>query len=59
MVELALSLLVLLGLLLGILDLGRAIYMYNGVEQAEREIARVASVHSTPWPTSSAGSGSP
>jgi hypothetical protein len=29
----------------GIIDLGRAIYIYNGVSQASREIARAASVH--------------
>lgn len=29
----------------GIIDLGRGIYMYNGVSQAAREIARSASVH--------------
>lgn len=32
-------------LLMGVFDLGRAIYMYNGVSQAAREIARVTSVH--------------
>jgi hypothetical protein len=31
--------------ILGIVDLGRGIYMYNGVSQAAREIARAASVH--------------
>jgi Flp pilus assembly protein TadG len=33
-------------LMMGIFDLGRAIYMMNGTAQAAREIARVASVHS-------------
>jgi len=32
-------------LIFGIIDLGRGIYMYNGVSQAAREIARSASVH--------------
>jgi hypothetical protein len=32
-------------LILGIVDLGRGIYLYNGVSQAAREIARSASVH--------------
>jgi hypothetical protein len=31
--------------ILGVIDLGRAIYMYNGVSQAAREISRSASVH--------------
>ncbi len=30
---------------MGVFDLGRGIYMYNGVSQAAREIARVTSVH--------------
>lgn len=58
MVEFALTLLVFLALLLGILDFGRAIYMYNGVSQAAREIARVASVHPNPWPSATPGTGS-
>ena len=32
-------------LLMGILDFGRAIFMYNGVSQAARDLARVTSVH--------------
>jgi Flp pilus assembly protein TadG len=32
-------------LIMGIFDLGRGIYMYNGVSQAAREIARATSVH--------------
>ncbi|MDQ1383070.1 MAG: hypothetical protein QOG65_449, partial [Actinomycetota bacterium] len=32
-------------LMMGIFDLGRAIYQYNGVSEAAREIARVTSVH--------------
>ena len=45
LVEFALSLLVFLVLLMGIFDLGKGIYMFNGVSQAAREIARVTSVH--------------
>jgi Flp pilus assembly protein TadG len=45
LVEFALALIVFLVLLMGIFDLGRGIYMYNGVSQAAREIARVTSVH--------------
>lgn len=32
-------------LLMGVFDMGRGIYMYNGVAQASREIARTTSVH--------------
>jgi hypothetical protein len=32
-------------LVLGIVDFGRAIYLYNGLSQASREIARAASVN--------------
>ena len=32
-------------LVLGVVDLGRAIYLYNGLSQASREIARSASVN--------------
>lgn len=45
LVEFALAITVFLMLLLGIVDLGRAIYQYNGVSQAAREIARATSVH--------------
>lgn len=45
MVEFALTVVIFIGLLLGVLDFGRAIFMSNGVAQAAREIARVASVH--------------
>jgi hypothetical protein len=44
-VEFAIVLPLLATLLLGIIDLGRGVYMYNGVSQAAREIARAASVH--------------
>jgi Flp pilus assembly protein TadG len=45
LVEFSLSIVVFLVLMMAIVDLGRGIYMFNGVSQAAREIARVASVH--------------
>jgi Flp pilus assembly protein TadG len=45
LVEFALVLPIFLMLLLGVFDLGRMIYMYNGVAEAARELARVTSVH--------------
>ena len=45
MVEFSISITLFLVLLMGIIDLGRGVYMYNGVSEAAREIARVASVH--------------
>jgi len=45
LVEFSLVLIPFLWLLLGIVDLGRGIYVYNGVAQAAREIARADSVH--------------
>ena len=45
LVEFSLAIIVFLVLLMGIVDMGRGIYAYNGVSQAAREIARVASVH--------------
>lgn len=45
LVEFSLAIIVFLVLLMGVFDLGRGIYMYNGVSQAAREIARVTSVH--------------
>jgi len=44
-VEFALALILFLVLLMGVFDLGRGIYQWNGVSQAAREIARVTSVH--------------
>lgn len=44
-VEFALAIIVFLVLLMGVFDLGKAIYQFNGVSQAAREIARAASVH--------------
>lgn len=45
LVEFSLSIVIFLVLMMAILDLGRGIYMFNGVSQAAREIARVASVY--------------
>ena len=45
LVEFSIAIIVFLLLLMGIVDMGRGIYAYNGVSQAAREIARVASVH--------------
>lgn len=46
LVEFALALIPFLLLLMAVFDFGRAIYIYNGVSQAAREVARTASV----WP---------
>ena len=43
--EFALALPIFLFILMAIFDFGRAIYMYNGVSQASRELARATSVH--------------
>jgi Flp pilus assembly protein TadG len=45
LVEFSLALLVFLVLVMGVVDFGVAIYQFNGVSQAAREIARVTSVH--------------
>ena len=45
LVEFALVIIVFLVILMGIVDFGMAIYKFNGVSQAAREIARVTSVH--------------
>ena len=45
LVEFSLILIPFLWILMGIVDLGRGIYVYNGVNQAARELARVTSVH--------------
>ena len=46
LVEFSLVLIPFVVILMGIFDLGRAIYMMNGTAEAAREIARVTSVHS-------------
>jgi hypothetical protein len=45
LVEFSLAVTVFVFILLAIFDFGRAIFMYNGVSQAAREIARTTSVH--------------
>jgi Flp pilus assembly protein TadG len=45
LVEFALALPIFLMMMMAVFDLGRAIYMYNGVAEAARELARVTSVH--------------
>lgn len=45
LVEFSLAFTVFMLLMMGVLDFGMSIYKYNGVSQAAREIARVASVH--------------
>jgi hypothetical protein len=45
LVEFALGATVFLMLLIGTIDLGRGVFMLNGVSQAAREIARETSVH--------------
>lgn len=45
LVEFSFALIVFLSLLMGIFDLGRGIYLFNGVSQAAREVARVTTVH--------------
>jgi Flp pilus assembly protein TadG len=45
MVEFSLAIMVFLVMLLGIVDLGRGIFTYNGVSEAAREIARITSTH--------------
>lgn len=39
-VEFSLAILVFLAMIVGLFDLGRGVYMYNGVSEAAREIAR-------------------
>jgi Flp pilus assembly protein TadG len=50
-VEFSIAVTVFLMLLMAVFDFGRGIYMYNGVSQAAREVARTASVHQgkTDW----------
>ena len=45
LVEFSLVLIPFVLILMGIIDLGRGIYMYNGVAQAARELARATAVH--------------
>ncbi len=45
LVEFALALPIFLMMMMAVFDLGRMIYMYNGVAEAARELSRVTSVH--------------
>jgi len=45
LVEFSLTVLIFLAMLMAVFDLGRGIYMFNGVSEAARELARVTSVH--------------
>ncbi len=45
LVEFALGLTVFLTILIGLVDLARAAFLFNGVSEAAREVARVTSVH--------------
>ncbi len=45
LVEFSLAIIVFVVMLLGLFDLGRGVYMYNGVSEAAREIARRTIVH--------------
>lgn len=45
LVEFSLVIIILMVILMGIFDFGRGVYMYNGVSQAAREIARRTSVY--------------
>lgn len=55
LVEFSLALPIFLLLLLGVFDLGKGVYMYNGVAEAARELSRTTSTHiGSPVGTSSA-----
>lgn len=45
LVEFSLSIVIFIVMLMGIFDVGRAIFMYNGVSEAAREIARRTSIY--------------
>jgi len=45
LVEFALGITIFLTLLIGLIDLARAAYLFNGVSDSAREIARVTSLH--------------
>jgi Flp pilus assembly protein TadG len=55
LVEFALTIVIFLVLMMGIVDFGTAIYQYNGVAQAAREIARATAAHAGPDFTTDAG----
>ena len=45
LVEFAIGITVFLTILIGLIDLARAAFLFNGVSDAARELARVTSVH--------------
>ena len=45
LVEFALGITIFLTILIGLVDLARAAFLFNGVSDAARELARVTSVH--------------
>lgn len=51
LVEFSLTIIIFLVILMGVVDFGMAVYKFNGVSQAAREIARVTSVHPCSVPT--------
>jgi hypothetical protein len=55
LVEFSLAIVIFLVLMMGIVDFGRAIYQYNGVAQAAREIARATATHAGSDFTTDAG----
>lgn len=55
LVEFSLAIMVFLILMMGVFDFGKAIYQYNGVAQAAREIARVTAAHAGTNFTTDAG----
>jgi len=54
LVEFSLALIPFVFLLMGVIDLGRGIWVNNGIAQAAREIARTAAVHQCIGPCTSA-----
>jgi Flp pilus assembly protein TadG len=45
LVEFSLAIIVFIVMVLALFDLGRGVYLYNGVSEAAREIARATAVH--------------
>lgn len=56
LVEFSFAIILFLIMLMAVIDFGRAIYMYNGVSQAAREIARTTSVHPVEFSGATLGS---
>lgn len=54
LVEFAIGITIFLTLLIGIVDMGRGVYLFNGVSEAAREITRETSVHLGSAPGASA-----